>query len=476
MKIIPKPLKIEFNNRFSDNTDFKLSKCIDDNLDAEEYVLKITGSEIIISGGSDRALFYADKTLEQIKAQYSSLPICKICDKPKYAYRSFMIDCARHMFDVAELKKIINAMSFLKYNKFHWHITDDQGWRFESEVYDKLNSVSAVRPFSNFGKKRDTSPYGRVYTKAEMKRIVDYCAERYIDVIPEFDIPGHTSALLSAYPEITCIGMPVDIKTRQGIYKDVICPAKDKTYEIVTRIFDEFCEIFPYNYYHIGGDETPHNHWQNCPDCKKLMQKHGISDFADYHNFFMNSIIEYLSEKGKTCIVWNDVLKGKDLDKRAVVQYWKENDKNSVSYANNGGRLILSPFSYYYLDYEYDITPMNHTYHFNTELKGLTQSGKNNTLGVETPIWTEYIEDNNRLEEMMFPRVLAVAETGWSGNNQNYNDFLDRIEPAEKILKSNGIRFMEKRRWNYSRLAMPKGWLKFVFTNYTFDYVKSMLK
>lgn len=119
---------------------------------------------------------------------------------------------------------------------------------------------------------------------------------------------------------------------------------------------------------------------------------------------------------------------------------------------------------------------MNHTYHFNTELKGLTQSGKNNILGVEAPIWTEYIEDNNRLEEMMFPRVLAVAETGWSGNNQNYNDFLDRIEPAEKMLKSNGIRFMEKRRWNYSRLAMPKGWLKFVFTNYTFDYVKSMLK
>lgn len=476
MKIIPKPIKIELTGEYAYGADFEISKKIDANLADEEYVLEIKNGEIIIIGGSDKALFYAEKTLDQIKAQYSDLPCCKIHDKPKYEYRSFMVDCARHMFDTDELKKIIDSMALLKFNKFHWHLTDDQGWRFESDVFERLNSVSAVRPFSNFGKKVDNSPYGRVYTKAEMKDIVVYCAERYIDVVPEFDIPGHTSALLSAYPEITCVGMPVDIKTRQGIYKDVICPAKDKTYEIVTRIFDEFCDVFPYNYYHIGGDETPHDHWQNCPDCKKLMQKHGITDFADYHNFFMNCIIEYLGIKGKTCIVWNDVLKGKNLDKRAVVQYWKENDKNSIAFANNGGKLILSPFSYYYLDYDYDITPLNHTYSFSTDLKGLSDNGKNNILGVETPVWTEYIEDNNRLEKMVFPRAVAVAETGWSGNNGDYDDFISRIDVVEKMLKSNSICFMDKSKWRQSRLLMPKGWLKFVFTNYTFDYIKSMLK
>lgn len=475
MKIIPKPLKIEFQNKFCSGTDVQFIKSVDEKLLDEEYILEIRNGKILLSGGSDRALFYGEKTLDQIKAQYSSLPICKICDKPKYEYRSFMIDCARHMFDVAELKKIIDAMSLLKFNKFHWHLTDDQGWRFESQLYPQLNEKAAVRPFSNFGKKVDALPYGRVYTKAEMVEIVAFCAERYIDVIPEFDIPGHTSALLSAFPELTCSGIPVNIKTRQGIYKDVVCPAKNKSYEVIANILDEFCDIFPYKYYHIGGDETPSAHWQSCPDCQRIMQKHGITDYRDYQNFFMNKFIEYLSEKGKTCILWNDAAKGKNLDCRAVIQYWKERDKSSIAYANQGGKMILSPFSYYYMDYDYDIIPMNHVFSFGTDLKGFTKQGRDNVLGVEVPIWTEYIDDNIRFEKMLFPRVLAVANAGWSLNSGSYKEFENSIAPALDILKEKGISLMDKSNWCKSRLAMPKGWLKFVFEHYTFDYIKSAM-
>ncbi len=474
MKIVPKPCKIIFNHEFCENENITVEKLINENLADEEYILEI-GDNIVISAGSSRAVFYAEKTLEQLKQQYKKLPVCKIYDKPKYAYRSFMIDCARHMFSIEELKKIIDAMSLLKYNKFHWHLTDDQGWRFECSSYPELNKA-AVRPYSNFGKTNYNEPYGRVYTKAEMKEIVEYCAQRYIDVVPEFDIPGHTSALLSAFPDLTCDGIPVNIKTRQGIYKDVICPAKNKSYEVISKIFDEFCEIFPYRYYHIGGDETPSLHWENCPDCQKLMKKQGITNYADYHNFFMNRIIEYLSLKGKTCIVWNDVAKGRGIDGRAVIQYWKERDKNSIAYANNGGKMILSPFSYYYMDYDYDITSMKHTFNFKTNLKGLTQKGISNILGVETPVWTEYIEDASRMEEMMFPRVIAVANTAWGGEFENYKDFLNSINPILEMLKNKGINIMDKSCWSYSRLSMPKGWLKFVFGKYTFDYIKSAIK
>lgn len=476
MKIIPQPRKIEAGNGFCSHSDSDVIKIVDEKLSDEEYILEVNCDEIKLTGGSSRALFYGEKTLEQIRAQYNQLPVCKIYDKPKYEYRSFMIDCARHMFDIAELKKIIDAMALFKFNKFHWHLTDDQGWRFESDTYSALNEKAAVRPISNFGKKTENSPYGRVYTKAEMKEIVAFCAERYIDVIPEFDIPGHTSALLSVFPEITCSGMPVAVKTRQGIYEDVVCPAKDKSYEIISNIFDELCSIFPYKYYHIGGDETPDKHWQSCPDCQKLMKKHGITSHADYHNFFMNKMIEYLSFKGKTCVLWNDVAKGSQLDSRAIIQYWKEGDKNSIAYANNGGKMVLSPFSYYYMDYDYDIIPMNHTLSFDTDLKGLTQHGKDNILGVEVPIWTEYIDNNKRLEEMLFPRALAVANTGWCGSVTDYNAFVRSMEPAAEMLKNKNISLMEQKRWKQSRLAMPKGWLKFVFEHYTFDYIKSMIK
>ncbi len=388
-------------------------------------------------------------------------------------YRGFMLDSVRHMQTIDEIKKLIDAIALLKFNKFHWHLTDDQGWRFESEKYPLLNTVSAVRPYSDFGKTRIDEPYGRVYTKDEMREIVTYCKQRCIDVIPEFDMPGHTSALLSAYPHLSCSGEEVKIKTHQGIFKDVLCLAKDESFNMVADILDEFLEIFPYEYIHIGGDEAPSDHWRSCPDCQRLMRESGAKTYSEYQNIFMNKVINYLEGKGRHAIVWNEAAKGENLDKRALVQYWKEDSKPTVNFLNDGGRAILSPFSYCYFDYDYSITPLNRVYSLKSTLPGLTDKGRKNIIGIECPIWTEYIDNNHRLEELLFPRIIAISLIALGKGNMPYPLFLSHVKAVREELK--GIAFAPEKDWTKTRLSMVSGWLRFAKDHYTLDFIKEQI-
>lgn len=461
MKIIPAPLETEFNNEFTP-APAEENVTVDSSLEKEEYVLTITHDSVKIEGGSENALFYARQTLKQLALQGEGLPVCRIHDRPRFPWRGFMIDSARHMQTGDEIKKIIDVMSLLKFNIFHWHLTDDQGWRFESDAYPELNTKAAVRPFSDYGDTINRKPYGRVYTKEEMRDIVSYCKERYIDVVPEFDMPGHTSALLSAFPELSCKGGNVEIKTHQGIFPDILCPAKDKTSEMLENILDEFCDIFPYDIYHIGGDEAPRKQWEDCPECKAAKAAGGYSGWAEYQDAFMNRIIGYLDKKGKKAIVWNDAAKGKNLDKRAILQYWMEAyRKPSVNFANGGGKMILSPFGSYYMDYDYRITPFRKTLAFDpAKLKGLTEAGYRNVIGVETPIWTEYIWENEKLERFLFPRVIAVAQTAWSEKKFGYDGFVSEMEYVTKLIKDSGIVFEDEREWGRPKSSTAFGWIR----------------
>ncbi len=466
MKIIPAPFEAEFKNEYVCDS-VNENVVINTQLEKEEYILNVTKDTINIEGGSDNAVFYARQTLKQLSVQQERIPVCTVHDKPRFAYRGFMIDSARHMQEIDEIKKIIDVMSMLKFNIFHWHLTEDQGWRFESEKYPELNTKAAVRKFSDFGTTINNKPYGRVYTKAEMKGIVDYCAERYIDVIPEFDMPGHVSSLLHVFPELSCHGKAVEVKTHQGIYNDILCPSREKTYSIVESIIDEFCEIFPYKFFHIGGDEAPPKQWEDCPECNRLKAEKGLSKWTEYQNLYMNKIIDYLAQKGKDTIVWNDAAKGSNLDKRAILQFWKEGyTKPSVDFANSGGRMILSPFKNYYMDYDYQITPFRKTLSFNPKLSGLTDEGYKNVIGLETPIWTEYIWENEKLERFLFPRVIAVAQTAWSEKVFEFDDFVDEIEYVSKLISDKGVVFENTSEWGYSKLSTPLGWLKFVNKHY----------
>lgn len=388
-----------------------------------------------------------------------------------FTYRGFMLDSARHWQPIEEIKQLIDAMAKLNFNVFHWHLTEDQGWRFESERYPLLNTKAAVRAYSDFGKTFDSKPYGRVYTKQEMREIVAYCAARGINVVPEFDMPGHVSALLSVFPELSCNGKEVKVKTHQGIYKDVLCPANDKAYEIVFSLLEEFLDIFPYEYFHIGGDEAPSDRWAKCPACRQKMQSLGISDYTEYQNVFMNRIIDFLEQHGRHAIVWNEAARGKNLDKRAVIQYWKENEKASIDYINGGGKAILSPFSYYYMDYGYEITSLKRTYSFNPRLKGLTEEGYANILGIEAPLWTEYIDDAETAQRLLFPRMLAVAATANGEDRLPYSEFVKKVK--ERRADFPDILFEEERHWHYSRLRTPLGWLKFTRSHYTKEFIES---
>lgn len=387
-------------------------------------------------------------------------------------YRGFMLDSVRHMQSVDEIKKLIDALALLKINKFHWHLTDDQGWRFESETYPQLNNA-ALRPYSDFGKTDIKAPYGRVYTKSQMKEVVSYCKSKGIDVIPEFDIPGHTSALLSVFPELSCSGESVSVKTHQGIFKDVLCLGKEEAYKVVISILNELMEVFPGEYIHIGGDEAPSDHWKSCPHCQQKMKKSGVNTYSEYQNTFMNRIIDYLESKHRHAIVWNDSAKGKNLDKRAVVQYWKEQPAPTVEFLNGGGKAILSPFSYCYLDYDYNIIPLNRVYSMKADLPGLTGEGRENIIGFEAPVWTEYISDNETLEKMVFPRLIALSKVASGENNKPYNEFLKDVIKLKIQLDS--ICFADEKIWTKSRLSMPFGWLKFVKDHYTKEFIKEQL-
>ncbi len=444
LDIIPMPNKINFLGGETAVDPSNIRVEISKTLGEEEYVLTVDKDGISLVGGSERAVFYGKQTVKQLDRVS---PCIKIEDKPAFPYRGFMLDTVRHIFSVEEIKKLIDAAASVKVNVMHWHLTDDQGFRFCSKRRPEAAVKGSVRKSSDFGKLKEIGEYGGYFTAEEMKEIVDYCAERYITVIPEFDVPGHCSALIHAYPEISCTGAPVEVKTSQGIYDDILCAGKDKTLEVVFDILSDMLEIFPSEYIHIGGDEAPKKRWKECPHCQKRMAEQGLKDEEALQGWFTNKIVEFLESKGRKAFVWNESLKSGCVDKNVIVQMWMDRKKLSVDFANNEGKIINSDFFHYYCDYPYSMTPLIKTYNYNPIDKKIKD--KACVVGVESPIWTEYINNFDRLCYMAFPRFTAVAETGWTEQkNKNAADFQRRFRVYSDILKEIGITPAPAEEWN----------------------------
>lgn len=442
IRIIPQPLEIKETGSFCENAEnIDLIKNISIK-SPEGYRLEIHKDAIKIYACADRGFFYGKMTLKQLAVQYGNkLPCVIINDVPAYPYRGIMIDCARHMVPVDELKKMLDLAATLKFNKFHWHLSDDQGFRIELDSFPQLTRQGSIRKGDNFGSMcRSDKPYSGYYKKAEIREIVEFCRERFIDVIPEIDMPGHTSAILHVFPELSCRMMPVDVKTRQGIYKDNLCIGKPEAFELATKITDELCELFPYEYFHIGGDEAPDDYRNNCVHCQKAIKENHLKNSAQLQCLFANKMSEHLKAKGKKSIVWNDILKGKSLNKDITVQRWMDPMDNALEAANNGSKIIISEFKPYYLDYPYGMYPLKNVYNFvPSAYKKLTKAGRSNIIGVETPVWTEFIDNNNRLEYLCLPRWFAVAENGWSlQKNKNYAQFKSAADRLSKKLCEKG--------------------------------------
>ena len=476
MYLCPKPKILELHTgmlTFAPGTVPQVEKCKTPSLSQKEsYRITIDAKGVKIEGADETGIYYGELTLKQLMLNYRGcLPYLYIYDEPEFLYRGFMIDSCRHFFSVEEIKKMIDAAAYFKMNKFHFHLSDDQGFRMEIESFPLLTSIGSVRKGSHFGKgENDDTPYGGYYTKEELKDIVAYCKERHIEVIPEFDIPGHTTAVLSAYPELSCKGEPIDAKTTAGIFDDILCAGNPDTFTLIYSVLDEICEIFPGKYIHIGGDEAPKSRWNRCEKCRKKLEESGLHHMGELHGWLVNQVGNYLKKKGRKAICWNEAIQGGNVEKDNItVAMWRDKTNKSIEWANGGNPLIAECFTPYYADYPYGMHPLKSVYSFNPrKMKGLTSLGGASVIGVESPIWTEYVTNFDKMGYMCFPRWMAVADTGWNGaEKKNYREFLKSCEFFCDILRGMGINCAPKEDWDilpHSRLSATVGFFSNTIT------------
>lgn len=450
LNVIPKPNHVKFTGGESWLDLSKISYSENENFSDEAYYLKIDQDGIQIASKGEKGKFYAMKTLEQIAAR-GKAPHCTVYDAPAFPYRGFMIDSARHMQTIDEIKTYIEAAARYKFNIFHWHICDDQGWRMESEKYPLLNEKGSWRDCHGFGS-TNMERYGGYYTKDEIRDVIAFCKERHIEVVPEIDMPGHTTAIVSTFPELSCRGVQIPLETTGGIFKNILCAGKEEVFDFCFGILDEVMELFPCKYIHIGGDEAPKARWCNCDKCQQRIKDEKLNNVEELQGYFANRIIGYLESKGKEVLAWNESLNSGILNKNTIICDWMDPKGKSEEYANAGGKIIIEDFYHYYLDYPYGMTPLTKTYNYEPYLEKLSSTGRNGVLGVETPIWTEYVEDFDRMSYMCFPRMIAVAERGWTKSmNADYESFKVRVRNEIPVLREMGIKAADESEWDPSK-------------------------
>lgn len=419
-------------------------------LKEEEYRIFIRPEEIMLEGGKDTGLFYARTTLEQLKMIYGEmLPCMELIDSPAYPYRSFHIDCARHFFSVDELKKMIRMSAEFKLNHFHWHLSDDQGWRIESRRYPKLHEIGSVRKGDHFGNYASEEIEGGYYSRKEIAEIIDFCGQYGVTVVPEIDMPGHVSAILAAYPELSCTGEEIEVGTKAGIYKEIFCAGKEEVFIFIENVLEELLELFPGKYFHIGGDEAPKERWRSCPYCQKRIEEEGLRNEQELQGYMENRIVSYLLKKGRVPIVWNEAVYGGNLDAGAAVQIWTEDRDNQIgAHLKKGGKAIVSIVPNSYCDYPYGMHSLKNIYELDTAPPELGEAADVSILGTECLIWTEFIRDEERLEELSFPRFAASAEAGWCGKTRpGYEDFKERLEKLFPLFEKYGVRATSSYGW-----------------------------
>ena len=419
---------------------------VSNELATERYVLEITSDRINI-GGLPAGQFYAIQTVIQLlppaRADRIDLPSMKVIDGPRFQYRGMHLDVARHFMPVDFVKKFIDLMSQYKFNYFHWHLTDDQGWRIPIKKYPKLTEIGSTRPETV--KERNLTPYigdgiphGGFYTREQIKDVVEYAKERHITVVPEIELPGHASAALAAYPQFGCKpDYKFKVQTTWGIFKEVYCPT-DETFEFLEDVLDETIKLFPDSpYIHVGGDEVLKDHWKESAFVQELKQKENLKDEHEVQSYFVRRIEKFINSKGKKIIGWDEILEG-GLAPNATVMSWR-GMKGGIEAAKSKHDVIMTPTDYVYLDYgqgdpAYEplnigsYVPLEKVYSFDPVPKELTADEAKYIIGGQANIWTEYMQTPSQVEYMAFPRMLALSEVLWSKpEDKDYADFQRRL-------------------------------------------------
>ncbi len=448
--MIPEPKEFRLTGgKMAQNAVMEEQEC--SGMGREEYRISITPEKIRLEGGKGTGHVYARTTLEQLRLIYGEeLPCMEIRDWPAHSYRSFHIDCSRHYFTVDELKKMIRMSAWFKQNYFHWHISDDQGWRIECRRYPLLHKISAVRPGDHFGNYDSDEGEDRYYSRDEVREIVEYCGKFGIEVVPEIDMPGHVTAILAAYPELSCTGEPVEVGMKAGIFKELFCAGREETFTFIRNLLDDMMELFPGRYFHIGGDEAPKERWKACPLCQKRMEEEGLGNAQELQGYMCNRIASYLQSKGKIPIVWNEAVYGGNIDKDVVVQLWTEDKDHQIrAHLDKGGKAILSMVEHCYCDYPYGMHSLKDMYELNMNPAEFGARGGDSVLGAECLVWTEFIRSDARLEELCWPRFAATAEAGWCGGRRpEYEDFRRRLTALFPVFEKYGIQAAGMEEWD----------------------------
>jgi len=384
----------------------------DDSILVNGYKVEVTDRTITLFSADEIGMKHALTTLfvmivEGEKTNNRIIRSTNFSDVPKYTHRGLLVDVSRHFFTIDVMKSIVEEMSRNKLNVLHWHLSDDQGWRIQSEVYPNLTK------------------FGEFYTKQEIREFVQYARARGVEVIPEIDLPGHTSAMLAAYPELSCFGEQVSIKVGPGVYKIVLCAGSEKTIKFLKQLLDELVELFPSKRFHIGGDEVPRKNWETCPTCQALMEKEQIPNYDDLQYNFTKQLKDHLETHGVEVICWNETLRANGVKENLITQYWVDftPEQKAKEYIENGQPVIFSDLFACYFDYPYAMVPLRKTY----EYEPTARLQAINTLGIEGAIWTERVSTPDVLSEMISPRIQALAEAAWTFE-RNYEEFLDRLK------------------------------------------------
>lgn len=402
----------------------------------EAYRLLLAEDGVTCEAASQSGFSMALVTLYQLLADEGpDLPCLYLEDCPRYPWRGFMLDVCRHFFGADEIKRMLEQCALLKLNRFHWHLSDDQGYRIESKRFPRLNEISAWRAQTN----GDGVPHGGFYTQAEIREINDFAAERFIEVVPEIDLPGHTTALLAAYPELSCTGEPLAVAEHFGILERILCAGKESVYAFLDALLEEVCPLFPSRYFHIGGDEAPKVEWEKCPDCRRALTAHGLADYEALQAYFTGRLVTLLKRRGKTAIGWNEALSSGQLDATVIAQYWAEWGRGySLEEAKRGRRFILSNVEVFYLDYPYALAPLRAQLAYQPNMQGQPLPDNAQVLGLEAPLWSEWLPDARQMECMVFPRLAALAQRAWA-QEISYADFVARCPAYLRRLDRAGI-------------------------------------
>ena len=450
-------------------------------LPAEGYTLEVTPTAIDITAADAHGVFYAFQSLRQMMApealtekHVSAVDIvtAKIEDAPHFPYRGVLFDVCRHFFTVDEVKTVIDAAAMHKMNRLHWHITEDQGWRIEIKKYPLLTEIGSVRADSQVagthrahGEQYEGKPYGPYfYTQDEIREVVQYAAERFVTVIPEIDMPGHMVAALSSYPHLGCVGEGYKVRELWGISKEVMCVGKESTFEFVEGVLAEVLDLFPSEYIHIGGDECPRDAWKECPHCQARMKKERLKTEAQLQTYFNHRVEAFLQKHGRKMIGWDEILEG-GVSPTTTVMSWR-GTKGGIAAAKAGNQVIMTPTTYCYLDYPQgaDTTqepafgerrpekphylPLTKVYSIDP-YDQLTEDEQQYIIGVQGNLWTEHVATFDHAMYMFLPRMSAIAESGWSHTNKDFERYTESL--------NNLVKFYDAYGYNYAKSFWREG-------------------